>query len=281
MLTTYNVDELEEANSRVTLRKEDLTIKKAILVVSYGTAYPDALTASVEALENTFRTSFPDYTVCRAFTGKRIIELLAKQQIYVDPVEEALAKLTEEGYDEIIVQPTHIIAGNEYEKINAAIRIYQSKIPKIRIGTPLLHDRADIETLCRFFAQTYGNAADALVLMGHGSDHAENRLYTAFENVCRTLGYRNLYIATLEASPNIDDVLPSLKEAKAQSVIITPLLFVAGAHACKDMAGGGPDSWKSRLEAEGFVVTPIVKGLGEYEAIRELYTNHLLQTFTS
>ena len=256
-------------------------MKKAILAVSYGTAYTDALSASVEATENTFRTSFPDHAVRRAFTGKRIIEMLAKKGIHVESVDEALAHLADEGYEEVVVQPTHIIGGNEYESITATVENWRDRIPNIKVGTPLLHSREDIEMLCKFFAGTYGSAADAVVLMGHGSDHAANSLYAEFGETCRTLGYNRLLIATLEASPSIDDIIPQLKADGVQSVVITPLLFVAGGHACRDMAGGEPGSWKSRLEAEGFTVTAVVKGLGEYDAIRRLYAEHLRYTLAT
>lgn len=253
-------------------------MKKAILAVSYGTSYADALTNSIEAVENTFRETFPDYTICRAFTGRRIVEMLAKKQIYVDSVETALEKLIQNGYKEVILQPTHILNGNEYEKICKAADTFRERFSVLQTGVPLLHEQGDTETLCRFFAQKYCHTTDALVLMGHGSDHYANKLYADFGDTCRSLGYKNLFIAALEAPPTIDDILPKLKEAGYRKITVTPLLFVAGSHACKDMAGSEPDSWKSRLEAEGFSVTVIVKGLGEYAEIRDLYAKHLLNT---
>lgn len=250
-------------------------MKKAILVVSYGTTYPDALTNSIEAVENEFRQSFPNYTVCRVFTGKRIIEALEKKQIHVDSVEEALSKLADAGYETVLILPTHIINGSEYDKICATANSYRERFQVLKIGAPLLGETEDIETICKFFAAKYGKTSDALLLMGHGSDHYANKLYSDFANICRALGYRNLFIATLEASPSIDDIIPQLKAAGFSSVTVTPLLFVAGGHACKDMAGEHPESWKSRLEAEGFTVDTVVKGLGEYSEIRDLYIRHL------
>lgn len=253
-------------------------MKKAILAVSYGTTYPEALTESIGAVENTFRKTFPDYTVHRAFTGERIMEMLQKKQIHVDSVEEALEELADDKYEEVVLQPTHIINGQEYEKIYASAKSYRDRFHVLKIGVPLLHASADIEAICRFFAAEYSRFTDALVLMGHGSDHYANKLYSDFADICRKLGYQNLFIATLEAKPSIDDIISQLKAAGYRNVTITPLLFVAGGHACKDMAGDEPDSWKSRLEAEGFTVTAIVKGLGEYAAIRELYAKHLYDT---
>lgn len=256
-------------------------MKKAILAVSYGTTYPDALSNSVESTENTFQRVFPDFTVRRAFTGKRIREMLAKKGSTVDSVEEALEKLAAEGYHTVILQPTHIINGSEYDKIKEAAEAYAERFSVIKTGAPLLHGRADIETLCRFFADTYGSSSNALLLMGHGSDHHANYLYSEFAKVCEECGYQNMFIATLEAAPSIEDIIPKLKDAGYRTVTVTPLLFVAGGHACKDMAGNEPDSWKSKLEAEGFTVTPVVKGLGEYEEIRHLYASHLQSVIDS
>lgn len=250
-------------------------MKKAILAVSYGTAYTDPLKNSIEATENTFREAFPAVPVFRAFTGKRILEMLRNKGIALDSTEEALTGLAEAQYDEVFIQPTHIINGHEYEKVCAAADLYRNVFSSIRVGAPLLNSDSDMETICHFFAKTYCNGTDALVLMGHGSDHYANKLYCDFAGLCRRLRYTNMFIATLDAKPDIDDIIPELKAAGYRNITITPLLFVAGGHACKDMAGNEPDSWKSRLEAEGFTVTAIVKGLGEYTEIRELYAAHL------
>ncbi len=252
-------------------------MKKAILAVSYGTTYPDALRDSVEAVENAFRESFPDYTVYRAFTGKKTMEMLEEKHMHVDSVEQALEKLAVDGYEEVIIQPTHVIGGSEFESVCSTAKAYENRFSTVKIGAPLLQKPEDIETLCRFFAEKYLNLADAVVLMGHGSDHHANKLYTDFGDTCRRLGYCSLFIATLEAKPSIDDIIPQLKDGGYKNIIITPLLFVAGGHACKDMAGDGENSWKSRLEAEGFTVNAIVKGLGEYSEIRQLYVKHLYE----
>ena len=256
-------------------------MKKAILAVSYGTTYPNALRSSVEAVEKAFQESFPEYTVCRAFTGKKTMEMLEKNQIHVDSVEQALEKLAADGYDEVIIQPTHIIGGSEFETVCSTAKAYKNRFLTVKIGVPLLQSTEDIETLCRFFAERYLNLADAVVLMGHGSDHHANKLYTDFGDACRRLGYDNLFIATLEAKPSIYDIIPQLKDGGYKKIIITPLLFVAGGHACKDMAEDGESSWKSRLEAEGFAVNAIVKGLGEYSEIRDLYVKHLYDAMFS
>lgn len=252
-------------------------MKKAILAVSYGTTYEDALKHSVGALEDDFRLAYPDCTVFRAFTGKRIIELLKKKGICVNNVEEMLTLLAQDGYDEIIVQPTHIISGDEFDKIGAAVSAMSDRFSSVRIGAPLLDSTSDLEALCRFCAEQYGREGGALVLMGHGSGHEANRLYRDFAETCRKLGHTDMFIATLEAPPCLEDILPHLHAGGYRDITIAPLLFVAGGHACRDMAGDESHSWKSKLESEGFHVTAVVKGLGEYPEVRALYVKHLQQ----
>lgn len=281
-------------------------MKKAIVVVSYGSLNAAALDASLGATEETFRRIFPEYAVVRAFTGKRILKALAERGTPADSVESALARLADAGFREVALQPTHIIAGSEFSGIAEAARRWKerfgrdSSIEKISVGAPLLQKPSDIEPICRFFAKLVGfektddfeksdgfrkseNAgesapADALLLMGHGSDSAANQIYSDFAVVSRRLGYDRTFIATLEASPRLEDVLPEMQKAGVRNVVLAPLLFSAGEHVARDMAGDAPDSWKSRLQAAGFTIYPVIKGLGEYAEIRELYAERLRRT---
>ena len=250
-------------------------MKKAILVVSYGSTYPEAVHNAIEATEADIQAAFPAYDVRRAFTGDRIRKSLAAQGILSDSPAEALARLADDGYTSVFVQPTHIISGGEYEKIAAAVEACRDRFTQIALGTPLLHTTADIEAICRFFHSHYDQTGDALLIMGHGSDHPSNQLYSDFAQTARSLGFSNMHIATLEASPNLDDLIPHLQATGCHHVTITPLLFTAGGHACRDMAGDDETSWKSRLENAGFTVYPVVRGLGEYDDIRHLYVLHL------
>lgn len=275
-----------------------MPVKKAIVVVSYGSLNAAALDASLGATEETFRRTFPEYAVVRAFTGKRILKALAERGTPADSVESALDRLADAGFREVALQPTHIIAGSEFSGIAEAARRWKerfgrdSSIEKISVGAPLLQNSSDSEPICRFFAKLAGfektadvektdrfeQTADALLLMGHGSDSAANQIYSDFAVVSRRLGYDRTFIATLEASPRLEDVLPKLHEADVRSVVLAPLLFSAGEHVARDMAGDSSDSWKSRLQTAGFTVYPVIKGLGEYAEIRELYARRLRRT---
>ncbi|MBQ8508400.1 MAG: sirohydrochlorin cobaltochelatase [Clostridia bacterium] len=250
-------------------------MKKAIIAASYGSAYPSTLTNAIEPVEATFAGAFPDYAVRRAFTGRMTRQALAQKGTPVDSVEEALERLAAEGFDEAAIQPTHIISGSEYDSIRDAAAKFADRFAKIRVGAPLLHDRSDIETICRFLRGKLGGEDSLTVLMGHGSEHHANRLYADFADICRKLRFDDMFIATLESTPSLDDLLPLLKASGRSKITLAPLLFAAGGHACRDMAGDEPHSWKSRLEAEGFTVNAVVKGLGEYSEIRALYVSHL------
>ena len=250
-------------------------MKKAILAVSYGTVNAQARARSVEAFEQALREAFPEYEVRRAFTGRRMREMAKKQGIPADSVEEALAGLVRDGFEEVAIQPSHVIGGNEFDSIGEAAEAFRGSLKRLVIGKPLLWDRTDLAAVCRLLHDALDADDAELVIMGHGSEHSANSLYTDFADVCRALGYSRMHIATLESTPTLDDLLPELRASGRTKITLTPLLFAAGDHACRDMAGDGPDSWKSRLEAEGFSVKPVVTGLGEYPGIRALYTAHM------
>lgn len=249
-------------------------MKKALLVTSFGSTYDHALRHSIEALEDHLRARFPEHDVFRAFTSGRIIRALQKRGITVDSVETALDRLANAGYRDVFLQPSHILNGFEYDKICAAAEKYRDSFRTLTIGWPLFHSTSDIETVCRLLENRFHEENTALILMGHGTDHEANRLYSNFLDAAERLGYHDLSIATVEASPSLDDILPALKAGAYEKIILTPLLFVAGDHANRDMAGEEPESLKSRLEAEGFQVAAVIKGLGEYEEIRALYAEH-------
>lgn len=251
-------------------------MKKAILSVSYGTTYPEAIVSSIQAIEDTFRQTTPDVEVFRAFTGERILRILKQKEIMIDSVEDALHKLCNAQYDVVIVQPTHLVYGTEYMKIQRTVAAFQERFQKIILGFPLLNNQEDIERVCCGIVKQYGSCTDTILLAGHGSA-AENGgdLYTNIERICRQLNYTNVYAAALESSPTLDDILPRLKKVGYHSVSIVPLMVTAGKHTCRDLTGDGAESWKSRLVREGFEVIPITQGLGEYEEIRNLYADHL------
>lgn len=244
-------------------------MKKAIIEASFGTSHLDALENSVLALKKTIEKSFPDYEVFIALTSKMVLSALKKQGVNFDTVDEMLARLKNDGFDEVIIQPTHIISGIEYEMLTDAAEKFKGDFASIKVGSPLLESKTDMEKVCRIIAEKFPN--ETVILMGHGTEHSANEAYTEFRKVCTELGFGNIYTATVEAEPTLDDVIGELKLCGKKKVTVMPLMLVAGDHAKNDMAG----EWKEQLEAAGFEVNCVLKGLGEYPEIREIYCEHI------
>ncbi len=244
-------------------------MKKAIIEASFGTSHLDALENSVLALKKAIEKSFPDYEVFIALTSKMVLSALKKQGVNFDTVDEMLARLKNDGFDEIIIQPTHIIPGIEYEMLLNAAEKFKGDFVGIKVGEPLLESRTDMEKVCRIIAEKFPD--ETVVLMGHGTEHSANEAYTEFRKVCAELGFDNIYTATVEAEPTLDDVIGELKLCGKEKVTVMPLMLVAGDHAKNDMAG----EWKEQLETAGFEVNCVLKGLGEYPEIREIYCKHI------
>lgn len=250
-------------------------MKKAIIVASFGSNYECAIKNSIEQLENSIRNTFTQYSVFRAFTSDRIVTSLNKCGIYTDTLEAALKKVIAAGYDEVIIQPSMIIDGIEYDKICTVADRYADSFSRLKIGTPLLYSQSDIERICSLFANEFRDKSDAIILMGHGTDHKANQTYYDFSEICTGLEYKQIFIVTAHGALDANSVVPKLKERNCKDVILAPLLFVAGAHVSNDMVSDKSDSVKSVLEAAEFSVKAVMRGLGEYEEVRQLYLEHL------
>lgn len=248
-------------------------MKKAIIEASFGTSRINAFENSVLALKETFEAAFSDYEIFTALTSPKVLSALKKQGLNFDTADEALSRLKENGFTEVIIQPTHFIAGFEYEMLLDTTKKYKNDFQLIKVGAPLLESKDDMGKVCRIIAEKFPN--ETVVLMGHGTEHSANKAYTSFRRVCIELGFDNIYTTTVEAEPTIDDVIAELKLCGKEKVTLMPLMFVAGDHAENDMAGNSPDSMKSHLEAAGIEVKCVLKGLGEYPEIRSLYCEHI------
>lgn len=256
-------------------------MKRAIIAATYGSNSLEVFEKSIEPFTNALAAGFPGCEVRMAFTGKRAREMMKKQGMCADSVEEVLQDLADKGYDEVAIQPSHIIAGDEFDSICDAANKYFSSFKRIVVGAPLLGSPEDIKTICHMLYDEMATDDNEIVLMGHGTDHSANHVYGDFNNVCRDMGYVHMHTATLESSPGLDDLLPVLSASGRNRITLAPLLFSAGAHACRDMAGDSPESWRSRLTAKGFDVTTVLRGLGEYDTVRNLYVSHLTDSLAT
>jgi sirohydrochlorin cobaltochelatase len=264
---------------------EEKPVKKAILVVSFGTTYADTRKATIEAIENKIRAAFPDYKVCQAFTSRIIIKRLAERDgLNFDTEKQALDRLKADGYTEVVVQPLHIQAGEEYEKILNAVASYDKAFTKISIGRPLLYytgqegEKPDDYSIVTQAIQSQLpklGTRDAVAFMGHGGVHPANTAYAALQLKLQDAGLKNVFVFTVEGYPTAENLRAQLKKNKIKKVTLMPFMLVAGDHANNDMAGDEEDSFKSQLQKAGFQVETSVRGLGENAAVQDIYVQHV------
>lgn len=253
------------------------TIKKAILAVSFGTSYEDTRKKTIEAIEQTLGERFPGHRIYRAWTSRMIIEKIRKRDgIHIDSVSEAMERMKADGIKEVIVQPTHVINGVENDQMKTDALSCQDFFDSIQFGAPLLTSETDNESVVNAVASEFSwiSKRDALVLMGHGTTHYANTVYAALDYRFKDMGYKNIFLGTVEAFPSMQSLMRMVKEFHPQRIILAPFMIVAGDHARHDMAGEDPDSWYSQFVSEGYHVECVMKGLGEYNGVRKLIADH-------
>ncbi|MBR3762368.1 MAG: sirohydrochlorin cobaltochelatase [Lachnospiraceae bacterium] len=252
---------------------------KAILVVSFGTSYNDSREITIGAIESAIAAEFAEYDVRRAFTSQIIIDILEdRDKLEIDNVVEALDRAVEDGIKELVVQPTHLMNGYEYDDLTKELSGYVDKFDKIILAEPLLMSDADFDAVVKAITEktaSYDDGETAICFMGHGTEAASNGVYAKLQEKLTESGYENYYVGTVEAAPTLDDVSAALKaKGTYKKVVLEPLMVVAGDHANNDMAGAEEDSWKSILEKEGYQVECVLEGLGQIPAIQDIYVAH-------
>ena len=274
--------------------------EKEILVVSFGTSFNDSRVADIKGIEDAIQAAFPDWSVRRAFTAQIIINhVQARDGEAIDNMEQALDRAAANGVKELVVQPTHLMHGAEYDEMMDALDAYRDKFDKIAVAEPLLGEvgtdatviNADKEAVAKAvvadaaadagFADAAAAAKEgtAFVLMGHGTAHVAKVTYSQMQTQMGKLGYDNVFIGTVEGEPEetaCEAVIEAVKAAGYKNVILRPLMVVAGDHANNDMAGSEEDSWKSLFEADGSFdsVTAQIAGLGSIAEVQDLYVAH-------
>ena len=252
---------------------------KAILVVSFGTSYNDSREITIGAIESAIAAEFAEYDVRRAFTSQIIIDILEdRDKLEIDNVVEALDRAVEDGIKELVVQPTHLMNGYEYDDLTKELSGYVDKFDKIILAEPLLISDADFDAVVKAITEktaSYDDGETAICFMGHGTEAASNGVYAKLQEKLTESGYENYYVGTVEAAPTLDDVSAALKaKGTYKKVVLEPLMVVAGDHANNDMAGAEEDSWKSILEKQGYQVECVLEGLGQIPAIQDIYVAH-------
>lgn len=281
-------------------RNADGIGEQEILVVSFGTSFNDSRVQDIKSIEDAIQAAFPDWSVRRAFTAQIIINhIQARDGEAIDNMDQALERAVANGVRELVVQPTHLMHGAEYDEMMEALEGYKDKIETIRVAEPLLGEvgsdatviNADKEAVAKaIVADTAadGGFADAaaaakegtaFVLMGHGTAHVAKVTYSQMQTQMSKLGYDNVFVGTVEGEPEetaCEAVIEAVKAAGYKNVILRPLMVVAGDHANNDMAGDEEDSWKSMFEADGSFdsVTAQIAGLGSIAEVQDLYVAH-------
>ena len=281
-------------------RNQDEIGENELLVVSFGTSFNDSRAEDVKGIEDALAEAYPDWSVRRAFTAQIIINHVeARDDEVIDNMQQALDRAVENGVKNLVVQPTHLMHGAEYDEMTEAINGYKDKFESVAIAEPMLGEVGDDATVInddkKAVAQAIADeackeagfdsmdaaaeAGTAFVFMGHGTSHTANVTYDQMQTQMENLGFKNAFIGTVEGKPEdtaCDKVIEKVKEAGYKNVVLRPLMVVAGDHANNDMAGDDEDSWKSQFVASGNFenVDTQIAGLGRIEAVEQLYVDH-------
>ncbi len=252
--------------------------KPVLLVVSFGTSYNDNRDLSIGAIENALQEAYPDYEVRRAFTSQIIIDKLKERDgLEIDNVSQAMIKLVADGVKNVVVQPTHVMSGYEYDDVVKEVNVYKDAFDSLKFGAPLLTTDADYEKVVSIITEEtaeYNVDGTAIVFMGHGTSHPANMTYTKLQQRLADAGFDRYIVGTVEATPSLDDVMAAVEKLGATRVVLRPLMIVAGDHANNDMAGDEEGSWKTTLEGKGYEVVTVIEGLGQSEAIQQMFVEH-------
>ena len=279
-------------------RNQDEIGEKELLVVSFGTSFNDSRVADIKSIEDALQEANPDWSVRRAFTAQIIINhIQARDGEKIDNMEQALERAVANGVKQLVVQPTHLMHGAEYDEMCAAIDKVRDQFDSVEIAEPLLGEvgddatviNADKEAVAKAVVaaaleesgyETTAAAKDAgvaYVLMGHGTAHVAKVTYSQMATQMAELGYENVFVGTVEGEPeetSCEAVIEAVKDAGYTTVVLRPLMVVAGDHANNDMAGADDDSWKTMFEAAGLTVNCQISGLGRIADVQALYVAH-------
>ena len=279
-------------------RNQDDIGENELLVVSFGTSFNDSRVADIKGIEDALQAAYPDWSVRRAFTAQIIINhIQARDGEKIDNMTQALDRAVANGVKNLVVQPTHLMHGAEYDEMCEAIEAYKDQFESVSIAEPMLGEvgsdatviNADKEAVAKAITaaavseagfeslEAAKDAGTAFVFMGHGTAHVAKVTYSQMQTQMQNLGYENVFIGTVEGEPeetSAEAVIEAVKAAGYTNVVLRPLMVVAGDHANNDMAGSDDDSWKTVFEAAGFTVDCQIHGLGEIADVQALYVAH-------
>ena len=248
--------------------------KNALFMVHFGTTHDDTRELTINAMNKKFQEEFKEYDFFEAYTSRIILKKLKDRDFIKEHPLKALENIVEKGYENIIVQSSHVIPGIEYENLLQELAQFSEKFKSIKVGKPLLYNVNDYKKIVEALAEDYvpKNKKEALVLVCHGTDSPVGASYAMIEYVFDEYGYENVYVVSTKEYPLMDTLIKKLKKDGIEEITMAPFMFVAGEHAKNDMAV----DFKEELEEEGFKVNKVIlKGLGEFETILNIFLEHL------
>ncbi len=252
--------------------------EKAILVVSFGSSCEEARKKTITQIEVDIKNAYPSYRIYSAFTSGQIVNKIVRQEgQQVFKIEDVMEQMLEDGIKEVFVQPTFIVHGIQNKELIKKVEKYEASFQVLRVGRPLLTSIKDYKRVIEVFVKEIANISreEAVICMGHGTIHHLSASFIALDYMFKEEGYENYYVATIRSCPRLDYVIKALKKNNYKKVTLIPFMVVAGYHAKQDLSGEAEEAWRCVLEKEGYEVRSILKGLGEYKGIREIYIDHI------
>ena len=281
-------------------RNQDDIGENEILVVSFGTSFNDSRVADIKGIEDALQATYPDWSVRRAFTAQIIINhIQARDGECIDNMDQALERAVSNGVKNLVIQPTHLMHGAEYDELMEAVEAYKDKFESVKVAEPLLGEVGSDATVVNTDKEAVAKAitdeavktagydslsaakedGTAFVFLGHGTSHTAKVSYSQMQTQMQTLGYDNVFIGTVEGEPeetSCEAVIDAVSSAGYKKVILRPMMVVAGDHANNDMAGDDDDSWKSMFQTSGKFdhIDTQISGLGGIDAVKNIYVEH-------
>ena len=266
IMKAYEGGNFVESDMLASLQPGD---KAALLVVHFGTTYPETRQRTIEAINRKIADAFPQLTIREAWTSRIVIKRMAARGEKIPVPAQALQQLHAEGFTHVVVQSTNIIEGIEMEALRGEVAQAASLFKDIRVGNPLLYSVDDYRQVLQTVVQ-HAPARKEVVLVGHGTYTPSTSTYAMMDYMLKAKGYANFHVGTIEGYPSFDDMLQQLKASRKKEVTLMPFMFVAGDHANNDIAV----DWKEALVKEGFRVDVMMQGLGELPQIQEQFMEH-------
>lgn len=254
-----------------------ITKETAILVISFGTSYEQTRKKTIEQIEKNIHDTYPDLPLYRAWTSPHIRrKLQERDHMHIMDIAEAMDQMHADGIRNVVIQPTYVITGFEYDTMKKEILKFEKNFDSVIICDSLIATQQDKQEICQALIREYHPASDEVLLfMGHGTEHIADKLYPELDRLFKEAGNPNIYMGTVEGNFSIESFLNKLKILNPSHIHLAPFMIVAGDHATNDMSGDNKNSWKSILEKGGYHVTCTLKGLGEFQSVRDIFIRHV------